>query len=80
MSIILPAMNKNSPDWCEVCKQEHGALYICPSYSEERKKKIRKSSDKLQENLRDPKWIQKQIDNGVPMEAIEIFKIFSGVE
>lgn len=80
MSIIQPAMDKNSPDWCEACQKEHGPLFICDSYSEERKAKIRKSDEAYRKCLRDPKWIQKQMDNGVPPEAIEIFKALAGEE
>ena len=80
MSIIRPAMDKNSPNWCEGCQKEHGELYICESYSEEKKAKKMKNSETLQKCLQDPAWIKKQIDNGVPPEVIRIFQIFSGVE
>jgi hypothetical protein len=43
-------MDKNSPNWCEACQSEHGALYVCKNYSKERKEKIEKSIPKPPKN------------------------------
>lgn len=78
--IIKPAMDRNSKDWCEPCGHEHGPLYICEHYSEERKAQKQKDSDNFIKCLNDPEWIKKQLDNGVPQEAITSFRMFAGLE
>lgn len=64
---------------CESCGCEHGPLYICPSYSPERKAEIQAKVERYRANLQDPAWIQRQYDNGVTPEAIAVFKALAGV-
>lgn len=59
--------------WCQECDQYHDFLYLCDHYSEELKQEVRAANDRYSGNLSDPEWIQKQIDNGVPLEVLEIF-------
>lgn len=70
-------MNKDG--WCETCKHSHGPLYICEHYSSELKEELRIKNEQYMTNLRDPKWIQTQLDNGIPPEGIAIFKALAGV-
>jgi hypothetical protein len=66
-------------NWCETCGYEHGPLYICQHYSEERKKEIADKADKLRADMMNPEWVRKQLDNGVPLEAIAIMAAFMGL-
>lgn len=65
---------------CESCKHAHGPLYICESYSEEKKAEIRKQEAQMVVNLQDPEWCRKQMANGVPAHAIGIFRAFMGID
>jgi hypothetical protein len=67
-------------DYCESCGHEHGPLYICPSYSAERKALIQEKAARHRANLQDPEWIQRQLDKGVTREAIAVFQAFARVE
>ena len=60
--------------WCETCNHEHAHLYPCEHYPPEVLDEIREEHDQLQTNIRDPVWIQTQIDNGVPPFAMAAFK------
>ncbi len=66
--------------WCDEHKQYHGIAYVCATYSDELKAEIITKTEKFLANLRDPEWCRKQIEDGVPGEAITAFKIFAGVE
>ncbi len=66
-----------SENWCEGCKQEHGPLYICPSFSEEKKALKQAQGDKLRQNLKDPKWVEAQ---NLEEHELAIFKLFAGIE
>ncbi len=36
--------------WCPVCKKNHGQLYICEHYSEEKKKTKRRAIEEFRDN------------------------------
>lgn len=65
--------------WCDTCNQNHGPLYLCEFYSKELQEEITEQSNKFQENLSNPTWIQEQLNNGTSVECIEIMKMFAGV-
>ena len=65
--------------WCKVCNRYHGILYLCEKYPEKIKEKIKHQNDKHMENLRNPKWCQKQIDQGLPPEGIVIFRALANL-
>lgn len=58
----------------------HGILYDCPEYNNETREKIRQRQGVLSGNLRSRAWRDKQMENGVPREAIDIFRAFAGIE
>lgn len=66
--------------FCKKHNQYHGPLYVCASYSDELKTDIKKQSQKWVNQLNDPEWIKQQLDNGVPPIAIDIQRIFAGLE
>jgi hypothetical protein len=65
--------------YCESCKQEHGPLYICKSYSEERKAELRKLEAQWIANLQDPEWIKGELRKGTPPEVTAIFRGLWGI-
>lgn len=65
--------------WCATCKREHGILYLCPHYPKNIQDEIKNQSLTFEKNLKDEKWCKKQIDSGIPQEAITIFKLFAGI-
>ncbi len=67
-------------EYCVTCKQEHGPLYICEHYSEEKKKQIKEASDLFRNYLQDPKWIKEQKKHGTSDAAIATFRIFAGID
>lgn len=66
-------------EWCDTCGHEHGPLYICEHYDAERKARIQDASDKWIDQLSNPKWLQEQIDKGVPPLVLGIFQCFAGL-
>ena len=64
--------------WCPTCEHHHGPLYICEHYPQEVKDHLQAKSDGFRRNLRDPAWIQRQLDNGISPEVIVIFGAFMG--
>jgi len=65
--------------FCAACGHDHGMPYIWESYPRERKAEIRRRSGTAVENLQDPAWVQAQLDKGVTMEAINVFRALVGV-
>ncbi len=65
--------------WCNGCNQYHGILCLCEKYSDEIKQQIKSESDRYISNLRDPEWGQKQIDNGLPVVGLMIFRTLAGL-
>lgn len=65
--------------YCEACKHEHGPLYICESYSEERKAEIRMAEATFLANLQDPAWIRSEVEKGTPPEVIAILRAMAGI-
>ena len=41
---------------------------------------ITEESERFRQNLMNPKWVKQQLDNGIPQEAITIFRIFGGLD
>lgn len=74
--MIIPDDETN---YCESCEHGHGPLYICESYPAERKRKLRRDTVEYIRSLNDSGWVQKQIDNGVPPEAIAILRAMAGL-
>ena len=66
--------------WCEACQKEHGELYICPHYSEEKKKELREQADRIRADMCRPGYVQEQLDKGMPIEVIAIMAWFMGLE
>ena len=66
-----------SNPFCETCNHEHGPLYICEHYSDERKLKLAGDAAKLRSDLQDPEWCKA---NGLYGSALAIMKAFMGVE
>jgi len=66
--------------WCAVHNQYHGSLYKCPFYSKETLDEIARETSIWGRNLKDPDYIQKLIQQGVPPEGIAILKFFAGTE
>lgn len=66
--------------WCEACNHYHGILYNCEHYPSHIRKEIKLQSDTFKANLQNPEWIKKQIKNGIPYEAILIFKAFADID
>ena len=66
--------------WCSVCNQYHGVLYNCKHYPKDIKIKIKQENNAFINNLQDPKWIEEQLQNNIPMEVILLNKIFAGIE
>lgn len=64
--------------WCDTCGQHHGPLYICEHYPVDLKQQIAAEGKQFERDLRDPKWISKQIENGATMEEIVIFRALCG--
>ena len=52
--------------WCETHKQYHGLLYECAEYPQDIRLKIRQDTIKWVNQLKDPIWVQEQIDKGIP--------------
>ena len=71
-------LNKDGFRFCKYHKQ-HGPLYPCPKYSKKVLKKITLQSEAYVNNLQDPIWCNKQIENGLPPEGIMIFRILAGL-
>lgn len=48
--------------YCAACKHEHGPLYICPSYDDERKAELRLRAARLRwygiQNFYDREWMR----------------------
>lgn len=66
-------------NWCEYHNQEHGPLYVCPSYSPERQQELESKKKEWRVALSSPEWIQTQLDNGIPIEAIYMHQAMAGV-
>lgn len=64
--------------WCEPCNTYHGILYICTNYSEELTKEITEDSNKFIHNLHTAEWCEAQINKGIPVEAITVFRTLAG--
>ena len=65
-------------EYCEACGHDHGPLYVCEHYSEEKKAEKRAASERFQANLRDPRWVREQTKRGVPLMAVQIMGMFVG--
>ena len=65
---------KDHGRWCNECQIFHGILYECEKFPDEIRAKIRVGNAKFSNNLNDPTWIKRQIDNGVEPEVIAIFR------
>lgn len=66
--------------YCEGCRRFHGSLYVCECYTAEQQAEVRALGEKFRANLRDPKWLQEQRDNGIPDSVLAIYRMFAGVE
>lgn len=66
-------------NYCESCGYEHGPLYICESYSDERKAELRAHRERYCANLQNLEWIKEQLANGQSREAIAAFQALAGV-
>lgn len=66
-----------SNPYCDVCKHEHGPLYICPHYSEEKKRELEILGEKFRAYLTTDKALE---DLGGDEVALSIFKAMAGVE
>ena len=64
--------------WCEECNHWHGPLFLCLHFGDNLTDDIKEQQARFRANLRDPKWIQKQLDNGTPPEVIGIFQVLGG--
>lgn len=65
--------------WCAGCKQDHGPLYLCPSYPEDVQAEIIEGQRKYRANLTDPAWLKRQMDNGVPGFVLLVFQAMAGI-
>ena len=66
--------------WCRACDHYHGALYICDGYDKTLRARLRAEGEEFDRCLLSPKWIAEQLSNGIPIEAISIYRWFSGIE
>lgn len=66
--------------WCAVHNQWHGVLYPCEHYDTETLTAIERGSNQLRSSLRDPTWVQEQIDKGIPPEVMGIVRLFMGAD
>lgn len=62
--------------WCEACQRYHGPLYVCPSYTEERKTGVRESAERWRRNVADGSAFPPDTPEAVKV----IFRVFAGVE
>ena len=65
--------------WCAGHSTYHGALYVCECYGDKLKIQVLQDSERFARSLIDPTWVQQQLDNGIPVEAIAIYRIFEGI-
>ena len=72
--------NYSHTRWCSMCNQYHGILYNCEHYPKEIRAEIERDCNVHVKNIQDPKWIKRQIQNGIPAEAIVFARIFAGIE
>jgi hypothetical protein len=64
---------------CDVHKGGHGALYRCEHYDKETLAEIDMLTDQHVNDLNNPEWVKKQLDNGVPPIGIEIWRALAGL-
>jgi hypothetical protein len=71
--------HSNQLRWCDVCDCDHGPLYPCINYPPELLKSIENQTLQYQSNLMNPVWLQRQLDNEAPPEALKILGAMFGV-
>ncbi len=52
--------------WCDVCDAYHGPLYPCKNYDQDTLAEIKAGTKKHYACMDDPKWVERQLQNGVP--------------
>jgi len=62
-----------SNEYCEACKQEHGPLYICPSYDDKRKARIKEAQEKFRYYL-----VSGECEKEHGPVVASIYKLFAG--
>jgi len=79
MSALRDGETDGHVRWCAGCGQGHGVGYECSNYPPVVLDEIREANARMRRNLQDPKWAQRQLEKGVPPEAIAIFRLFAGL-
>jgi hypothetical protein len=63
---------------CDACGHAHGPLFVCESYSAERKAELRAKAEQLRASFSDPAWLEEHKARGVPDEVLAVMRAFLG--
>lgn len=63
--------------WCSIHGGWHGWLYACPEFGEGTKREIGEALVTWRRDLQDEGWVRRQLERGVPMGLIEVWRAWA---